>query len=169
MLYDIAKIKGIHPGVVLKKELMRREMTSSQLADLVDEHKQTLSAIMKKRRKITASLSIKLGEAFKIDPDYFAILQACFDVKKESAKGDIQVTYSGNKIRKALFWDTDFDRLDWNSNKNAIIKRVFERGNESEVNEIVSLYGKTVIDQAIGDMRSQLPSFRDNLLFYEEL
>lgn len=32
-------------------------------------------------------------------------------------------------IRRILFWDTDFDKIDWGKNRNFVIARVIERGN----------------------------------------
>lgn len=52
-----------------------------------------------------------------------------------------------SKYRKALFWDTDFEKIDWQNNFAWIIRRVFEYGNEKEVLETISFYGKkTVVD-----------------------
>lgn len=39
-------------------------------------------------------------------------------------------------IRTILFWDTKIDKLDWQKQKKAIIKRVFERGNDIEKTKI---------------------------------
>ncbi|GAA4329104.1 hypothetical protein GCM10023149_33540 [Mucilaginibacter gynuensis] len=35
-------------------------------------------------------------------------------------------------FRKALFWDTDMDKIDWHKQYKAVIQRVFERGNDAE-------------------------------------
>jgi hypothetical protein len=35
-------------------------------------------------------------------------------------------------LRKALFWDTAIETINWRKQSKAIIKRVFERGNEVE-------------------------------------
>ena len=45
-------------------------------------------------------------------------------------------------IRKALFWDTDIQKIDWEQQKRSVIKRVFERGSNQEKAEIVRYYGK---------------------------
>ncbi|KDN54385.1 DUF6922 domain-containing protein [Flavobacterium seoulense] len=36
------------------------------------------------------------------------------------------------QLRPVLFWDTKINTIDWEKQKKAIIKRVFERGNEKE-------------------------------------
>ena len=43
-----------------------------------------------------------------------------------------------SKIRKTLFWDTTFDRIDFTAHSRYVINRVFERGAEEEILEIIS-------------------------------
>ncbi len=75
-------------------------------------------------------MSIKLGLKLGVDNDYFMILQASYDVKIAQSKKIIQETPNLKNIRKILFWDTNFNKIDWIKNRKAIIKRIFERGNE---------------------------------------
>ena|SRR5690554_709487 len=148
MLPSLNKIKGIHPGTLLRWELDNQNMKGSELADAIGEHKQTISAILNKRRDINPGLSIKLSKVFKTEKDYFMLLQASYDVKV-LAESEIKETPNINNIRKALFWDTDFDKIDWNKNKKAVIKRVLERGNKTEIEEIISFYGSRTISKQI--------------------
>jgi hypothetical protein len=105
-------------------------------------------------------LSIKLGHALGVDDEYFALLQAYYDIEKErkmllenQTKPDLA------KIRKILFWDTDINKIDWQKNKRAIIRRIFERGSDSEIKEIISFYGEEVV---IGELK-ELPQFLPTL------
>ena len=41
MLPELSKIKGVHPGAILRKELKIRDLKGSQLARSIQEHKQT--------------------------------------------------------------------------------------------------------------------------------
>ena len=43
-------------------------------------------------------------------------------------------------IRPAVFWDVDIDKLDWDVNKSFIIRRVTERGNQLEQEQVKSYY-----------------------------
>ncbi|WP_372473865.1 transcriptional regulator [Capnocytophaga sp. ARDL2] len=81
MLPTNSKIKGIHPGVILKREIKSRGIKSKELAYEIDEHAQTLSAVLNGRRGVNPKLSIKLGQKLGVDDDYFMMLQAGFDVK----------------------------------------------------------------------------------------
>lgn len=167
MLPRLNKIKGIHPGTLLRWELKNRNLKSSKLAEAIGEHKQTISAILNKRRDINPSLSIKLSKAFKTDKDYFMLLQASYDVKI-IAESQIKSMPNTENIRRIIFWDTNFDKIDWDKNKKAVIKRVLERGNEAEIKEIISFYGKKTISNEIKSIKrnSYLPSFEKNIIEY---
>jgi addiction module HigA family antidote len=167
MLPEISKIKGIHPGAILKRELKNRGMKSSELAKLVNEHKQTISAILNERRSINPALSIKLAKEFGVAADYFMHLQACHIIDKELKKDAEKNTPNLNKIRKIVFWDTDFNLLDWEKQKSAIIKRIFERGNDTEIKEIIAFYGLSTVKQTIETTKNNfLPSFYQNVNKY---
>jgi len=164
MLPRLNKIKGIHPGTLLRWELNNRNLKGSELADAIGEHKQTISAILNKRRAINPSLSIKLSKEFKTDNDYFMLLQASYDVKLV-AESEIKNTPNLNNIRKVLFWDTNFNNIDWNKNKKAVIQRILERGNKTEINELILFYGRKTISKEIKSIKkSHLPSFEKNII-----
>ena len=44
-------------------------------------------------------------------------------------------------VRRILFWDTDFDSIDWAANKESVISRILDRGNDTEKAEIARYYG----------------------------
>ena len=54
--------------------------------------------------------------------------------------------------RKAVFWDTDINTLDWNKNRQWIIRRVFEYGREDEILETICFYAKDVIKEVLSSM-----------------
>ena len=168
MLPEISKIRGIHPGAILKRELKKRGMKSSELAELVDEYKQTISAILKERRGINPGLSIKLARHLGVSEDYFMHLQASFDVQREMEQiQSDKRTPDLKKIREILFWDTDFNKLDWQQYKSSIIKRIFERGNDMEIREIISFYGRPTVNRVIQLVKNDfLPSFKENVNKY---
>jgi len=166
MLPTLNKVKGIHPGALLRWELNNRNLKSSELATAIGEHKQTISAILNKRRDMNPNLSIKLSKVFSTDIDYFMLLQASYDVKV-TAEAATKTSPNLKKIRSILFWDTDFDKIDWNKNKKAVIKRVLERGNKTEINELISFYGRATICKVIKSIDSSfLPSFAHNIKTY---
>ncbi|KDN55648.1 DUF6922 domain-containing protein [Flavobacterium seoulense] len=52
-------------------------------------------------------------------------------------------------LRPVLFWDTKKSTIDWEKHKKAIIKRVFERGNEMKKKEIIRFYGSEMVDMIL--------------------
>ncbi|MFB0947563.1 MAG: plasmid maintenance system antidote protein, partial [Spirosomataceae bacterium] len=76
-----SKVKGVHPGADLKRELTKRNVKAIELANAIDEYPQTINAITKEKRGINPKLSIKLGDYFNIEKEYFMLLQASFEVK----------------------------------------------------------------------------------------
>jgi addiction module HigA family antidote len=150
MIQSLTKFNGIHPGAVLKRELKKRGIKPIDLASEIGEHKQTISAILNERRGINANLSVKLAQFFSIDPSFFMHLQAAYEVQQILRRQQLtNQTPNLSIIRKILFWDTNFDKIDWISKKTAVIKRVFERGNEAEIQEIIRFYGKETVEKTI--------------------
>jgi len=167
MLPEISKIKGVFPGAVLSRELKKRRLESKQFALSLGEYPQTINAINKGRRGINPALSIKLGEKFGVDAEYFMLLQACYEVEKKKqellanqAKPNVAI------FQKSLFWDTNIDKIDWQRQKRAVICRVFERGAEKEIKEIISFYGEKTIEETLFSIPQYLPSLAENAKQY---
>ena len=166
VLPNLNKIKGVHPGAILRRELKIQGIKSGHLANSIDEYKQTISAVINKRRDINPKLSIKLSKYFKVDEDYFMLLQASHDVKKISNL-ELKNTPNLDNIRKAVFWDTTFDKIDWFKNRRSVVQRILERGNKIEIEEIISFYGKSTVCKEIKSIKdSFLPSFEQNIVKY---
>ena len=167
MIPEISKIKGIHPGVIIKREIRIRGIKNKELASGLNEHAQTISSILKGKRSINPKLSIKLGQIFGVESDYFMILQACYNVKWAKVELSDQRIPNLKNIRRALFWDTDFDKIDWIENRRSIIKRIFERGEEDEIQEIIDFYGNDIVKEELKRIGSSfLPSFKHNVQKY---
>jgi addiction module HigA family antidote len=141
----INKFKGIHPGLILERELKKKGLKKGPLALSMNEYPQTLNDITKGKRGMTAALSIKLDQTLGLEEGTMLILQAYYEIQKEKRKitnkPDLSI------IRKILFWDTDFDKINWQSQYRSIIQRVLERGNNDEKNELVRFYGQDKINE----------------------
>jgi len=94
-------------------------------------------------------LALKIEQALGIEEGYFMTLQLFYEIRelKHSQHQNNQPDLS--KLRPILFWDTKMEKIDWQQQKNAIIKRVFERGNEQEKKEITRFYGEETIEQGV--------------------
>ncbi|RKR05136.1 plasmid maintenance system antidote protein VapI [Flavobacterium sp. 90] len=144
-------IKGIHPGFVLERELEKRHLAKGQFAISLGEFPQTLTAITKGKRRMNTSLAMKIEKTLELEEGYFMILQVYYDIEQEKKKEDQQKNKNNlrpdfTKLRKILFWDTDIDKIDWQKQKIAVIKRIFERGNEEEKKEIEQFYGSDTVN-----------------------
>ena len=60
-----------------------------------------------------------------------------------------------SKLSKGLFWDTRIDKINWMRNKEWVIQRTFEYGNDLEINEIIRFYGKDAIREIISGIKSK--------------
>jgi antitoxin HigA-1 len=141
------KYSGIHPGLVLERELKKRRLKKGPLALSIGEYPQSLNEITKGRRGLTPALAIKLDRALELAEDTMYLLQAAYDLKQAKEKE----RQPGPKLRDILFWDTDVNKIDWQRQSRAVIRRVFERGNEEEKAEVTRYYGAEKVRAALDE------------------
>ena len=145
---QLSIIKGVHPGFILERELKQRHLRKGQFALSLHEFPQTLVSITKGKRKMNTHLALKIEKALGLEEGYFMILQAFYDIEKEKRKQNTAHP-DLTKLRPVLFWDTKLEKINWEKQKNAVIKRIYERGNEMEKKEITRFYGKESIDEVL--------------------
>ncbi|MFC5283496.1 transcriptional regulator [Pedobacter alpinus] len=149
MQISIDKYKGIHPGLVLERELKKRKLKKAPFALSLKEYPQTLNEITKGRRGITPALSLKIDRALELEEGTMLVLQAYYEIEKEKLKLENEARPNLSLLRSALFWDTDIEKINWSKQFRAVIKRVFERGNEDEKNEMIRFYGIEKVEEVI--------------------
>lgn len=134
-------LKGIHPGKIIGRDLQKRNLSQRTFAASIGQHSQTLNAVITGRRNLTTEMALKIEQAFGYEEGFLLTLQAFYEIaayKNRMASDSVSGTPA---IRRSLFWDTDFDTIDWGRHKRAVIGRVLERGNEAEKREIARFYG----------------------------
>ena len=146
----IEMYQGIHPGIILERELKKRNLKKRSFALSLQEYPQTLNNITKGRRGLTAALSLKIDRALGLEEGTMLILQAYHEIKMEKQKSESGDHPNLSILRKVLFWDTDINKIDWHKQFKGIIQRVYERGNEDEKKEILRFYGKDKIKAITG-------------------
>ncbi|PWN58458.1 helix-turn-helix transcriptional regulator [Chryseobacterium viscerum] len=151
---SLLKYKGIHPGIVLERELEKRSLKKRPFALSIGESAQAINNITKGKRKIPVPLALKIEKELELEEGSIVILQSYYDIKLEKEK--IKDTPNLSILRKSLFWDTDINRIDWNRQHKAVIHRIFERGNDEERSEIIRFYGKTKVETAL-NTKTTLP------------
>ncbi|MGM9477356.1 helix-turn-helix transcriptional regulator [Pedobacter sp. GSP4] len=143
----IEKFKGIHPGLILDRELKKKGIKKGPLALSLSEYPQTINDITKAKRGITAALSIKLDKTLGLEEGTMLILQAYYEIQRQKDKNIVLDKPNLSVIRKILFWDTDFDKINWQRQYPSIIRRVLERGNDEEKNEMARFYGQDKVEE----------------------
>lgn len=144
----IEKHKGIHPGFILERELKKRMIRQRPFALSINEHPQTLNAITKGKRSMNISLALKIEEKLGVEEGTFSLLQTFYDIATTKKKNNSN-TPNLSILRKGLFWDTDISKIDWDRQFKAVIYRVFERGNDTEKNEIRRFYGEKKVEAVL--------------------
>lgn len=61
------------------------------------------------------------------------------------------------KIRSQIFWDTDPKTIDYNKNKEYVIKKVLEYGNENDFRNLRKKYPSKVIKSTLMNARGLSP------------
>jgi antitoxin HigA-1 len=141
--------KGAHPGIALERELRQRRLKKGKFAMEVEEYPQTLSAILAGKRNMNTALAMRIEEKLGWEEGLLMSLQIFYEIKEEKKKRSKTNRPDLSKIRPALFWDTIIENIDWQTQKRAVIERVFERGNEKERNEMIRFYGHGTIDDIL--------------------
>ena len=52
-------------------------------------------------------------------------------------------------FHKRIFWDVDFDKLDYNKKSTFVIERVFERGDVEDIRQCRRYYGDEMITDVL--------------------
>lgn len=138
-------LKGLHPGAFLQHELKKRKLKSGQFAESIGEHPQTISAIIHGRRSMNTSLSLRIEKALKLEEGFLMTLQVFHDIAIEKQKMALNSSPDLSKFGPTLFWDTLIENIDFTEHSKFVINRVFERGTESEIDEIIRFYGREKI------------------------
>ena len=156
MLPKIEQIKGVHPGYILERELRERRLTKKAFAASIGEYEQVIGEVTKRRRRINPVLSLKIDKALDTPQlGYFMLLQTYYDLVLAEKELNSNIHPDLSKFRKILFWDTDFDRIDWIKNKRFVIERIYSRGNKEEIEELICFYGKKDVDRVIAEMNKK--------------
>ncbi len=56
-------------------------------------------------------------------------------------------------LNKHIFWDTDFEKLDYDKSYRSIIERVFERGDVEDIRQVRRYYGDEVVKLSLSNAK----------------
>lgn len=133
-------VKGIHPGKLIERDLKKRNMTQLGLAEKTGIPYQTINAVIKGRRNLTTGQALKIEKILGYEEGFIPILQSYHEIRKYKDKELALLYPQAPNVREILFWDTDFNAVNWGKYKNAVIERVLERGSKKEIEEIKRFY-----------------------------
>ena len=142
----ISAFKGIHPGKIIEREIRKQKITQRGLAEKIGEHSQTLNAVIKGHRALTVEMAVKIEDTFGYEEGMLLTLQAYYDIAQYKIKKAQESVKGVPNISRILFWDADFDKIDWGRYRKSIIARVLERGSKEDIAEIARFYGLTIDD-----------------------
>ncbi len=137
-------LKGVHPGKVIERELKKRNITQRHLAEETGIPYQTINAIIGGKRNLTIAQALKIEPILQYEEGFLLILQSFYEIKQHKDKLLADQYPTPPNIRKSLFWDADFDSINWGKYKQAVVSRVLERGSQNEIEEIQRFYGMSV-------------------------
>lgn len=145
------KYRGIHPGIILARELKQRDLAQRPFALSVGLAPQSFNQIIKGKRSLPLPAALKIDRELGLEEGTLALLQTHHEIEKEKKKLLKEHRPNLQLLRKSLFWDTDIEGIDWERQARPVILRVFERGNISEKKEILRFYGHEKTRQVIKD------------------
>ncbi|PZR20157.1 MAG: plasmid maintenance system antidote protein [Flavobacterium psychrophilum] len=143
------KYKGIHPGIIIARELNKRDLAQRPFALSLEILPQSFNQIIKAKRPLPLAAALKIEKALNLDEGTLALLQTFYDIRIQKNKDNLSIKPNLSHLRKTLFWDTDINTIDWERQSKAVIERIFERGNIGEKKEIIRFYGAPKIRSII--------------------
>jgi antitoxin HigA-1 len=146
-------LKGTHPGLVLERELKKRGLSKGRFALAIQEYPSTFSSILKGKRNMNTTLAMRIESELGIEEGFFMTLQVFYDIEQEKRKRNAYNRPDLTQFRPALFWDTQIDKINWELQKDAVIDRIFSRGNLTEKKEILKFYGHDIVRTCLSKKR----------------
>jgi plasmid maintenance system antidote protein VapI len=136
-------LRTVPAGAILKKILEKEHLSQTKIAQKAAIYPQRINDLISGRRKFTPEMSVNLEKAIGItNIGYFYKIQANHEVYLYEEEQDRKIIPDLSKFKNSLFWDVNFERINWLKNVKWIIQRAFEYGNEQEIREIIRFYGK---------------------------
>lgn len=137
-------IKGVHPSKYIERELKKQNISLDTLAKETGIPDQKIDAIIAETYNPTAEEFLRIESVLKLKNGFLAILQQYYDIRQAEDQRLDNLYPTPPRIRKSLFWDADFDKMNWGKYKEAVVKRVLERGSEEEIEEIKRYYNMLI-------------------------
>jgi len=136
----------MHPGIFIGHDLKTRHITPQIFAETVGVPVQTINDILSGGQDIPFTLAQDIEKALGYEEGLLLELQKYHHIDREYEKKTREQYPTAPNIRKCLFWDVDFDKINWGRYQKTVIQRVWERGDREEKEEIARYYNLQVED-----------------------
>jgi hypothetical protein len=93
------------------------------------------------------ALALRIERELGLEEGLMMTLQGLFDMSEERRRQPLKGNPNSSRFRPALFWDTDLSKLNWELHQRFIIRRVMQRGNKAEQQELLNLYGAETVNR----------------------
>jgi len=142
---------AVPAGAILKQILKRENLSQKEIAEKSAIYPQRINDLIKGKRKFTPELSFRLEKALGISTlGYFCLIQTSHDIYNYQDEQERQYTPDLSKLKRALFWETlSLNNINWLKSANWVIQRVFEYGNQQEINEIIRFYSREKVAKVL--------------------
>lgn len=156
-------MEDVPAGKILEIILKKKNLSQKELANMSNEYPQRICDYIKGQRKFTIKASLAIEKALGIDIEgFFYKIQTNHEIYNYIMEEERKIHPDLSIVSKGLFWDTRIDKINWIRNKEWVIKRVFEYGNEQEITEIIRFYGKEIIKQIFPEIKGSWNSATRN-------
>ena len=137
--YD--RYKDIPLGLIIKKDLRKRNMSQKSLAQLIGMSYSSLNKALNGHSNFSVEQATAIDSFFGYEEAFIFRLQMVASTKITKIKENSiickdKIPY----IRPCVFWDTDMQSLDWIRHRNFIEQRVVTYGNQEEKTAIANFY-----------------------------
>jgi antitoxin HigA-1 len=153
MTEEFESYKGIRPGKVIERLLSKRNIDKRAFALALPVPLRTFNSNLQAKRSLTTILSLKIERALELNEGCLMTLQVFHDIKLAR----LELQGPGPDVSKGIFWDVNFDTIDWRKYEKFVIVRVYERGDRHERDEVDRYYGIERVNQVL-EGKIRLPS-----------
>ncbi len=155
MYEQYLNMPSVPAGFIIKRIMEKSGMTQSQLSEKSGIIKQRLYDYINNKRKISVEVSFLLEDALGLGANgFFYKIQANHDIYTQLKEHKNEHKPNLSQFRNALFWDVNKECIDWERQKEWIILRVFEYGNEKEIHTLIDFYGRESIIETLNNTHS---------------
>jgi len=155
MYEQYLSMPAVPAGAILKRILQKEHLSQREVARKSTIYPQRINDLITGKRKFTPEISFRLENALGIPTlGYFYRIQANHAIYSYQDEQERKHTPDLSKIDKILFWDSQMEKINWIKGAYHIIKRTFEYGNKTEIEEIIKFYGREKVAETLNAIPS---------------